>query len=379
MEVDGKPLDVKALLAEHSELLEDLAVVRSERDDYRDRCREYEGLLRKIKVKALKDSSPMPMREAVERFLAAPETLKSTGKWREKVQLWLERLARDLGEAKNVHEVEPEEVTECLRRYQTGLANTKSRIIYVCKFMAWATKGAFDTGAVKAGVILPDEDEEWFWLTREETSALIGQLRELHGDYWADAATLQYGCGWRPEELPLLQSSRIHERPDGTSLLSLARIFDDNGNLVRRLKTRKAGDAVMVPSSAKEALRRRLAEKHFLLFPLYDENLIDPKHRKRSQFERSHELWPEADESVFCEPYLQRLREAAAKLVAEQKVDPDRLSPTNIDSRLLRRTCGRELVLKYGFDHAAAVLRDNVDTLRKHYADLLASDVSTDR
>jgi hypothetical protein len=49
------------------------------------------------------------------------------------------------------------------------------------------------------------------------------------------------------------------------------------------------------------------------------------------------------------------------------------------DALIMRHTCGREIILKYGFEKAAAVLRHDVKTLREHYADLRTSDVSTER
>ena len=50
-----------------------------------------------------------------------------------------------------------------------------------------------------------------------------------------------------------------------------------------------------------------------------------------------------------------------------------------IHSETLRHTCGRELVLAQGLEKAAQVLRLDVNTFRKHYADLHTSDISTDR
>ena len=50
------------------------------------------------------------------------------------------------------------------------------------------------------------------------------------------------------------------------------------------------------------------------------------------------------------------------------------------DGRTLRRTCGKELLLAgKRLEEVAAVLRDHPMTVRKYYARLLPSDVSTER
>lgn len=49
-------------------------------------------------------------------------------------------------------------------------------------------------------------------------------------------------------------------------------------------------------------------------------------------------------------------------------------------ARTFRSTCGKELLLAgKTTEQVAAVLRDNPETVRKHYARLLAQDVSTER
>jgi hypothetical protein len=89
-----------------------------------------------------------------------------------------------------------------------------------------------------------------------------------------------------------------------------------------------------------------------------------------SEFELQNELWPPADAKVFSNAYRPRLRRAGKAAELPWK---------KIDSRTLRRTCAREMILAQGFEAAAAVLRDSIETLRAHYADLLPSDVTTER
>jgi hypothetical protein len=77
----------------------------------------------------------------------------------------------------------------------------------------------------------------------------------------------------------------------------------------------------------------------------------------------------------FSVVYLNKLREA---VVDAQATDADNveLDPAKWDSRMLRRTCGRDLLLAgRNLSQVAAVLRDKEDTVREHYARLLATGV----
>jgi hypothetical protein len=80
--------------------------------------------------------------------------------------------------------------------------------------------------------------EQWFWLERQQANKLIDDIRKTHGEYWADAALIQYGCGFRPEELPLLQT-RGAQVSDGKAKIAVYTSSNKYG-----LKTDRSHDAL---------------------------------------------------------------------------------------------------------------------------------------
>jgi hypothetical protein len=304
----------------------------------------------------------MPLDEAVKGFMADPAACHASGQWRDKIGYWLDRLVEGLGGTRNIQDIEPSDIIAHIEKYKAAKTNKKKVATYLCKFLKWGTAGMFHSASVKEWVEeLPAEDEQWDWLKPKEGKRLIASLRKLHGGYWADAGSLQYGMGWRPEELPLLQTTNVK---DGA--IRLVPIHDGK-TMVRRLKTKSR--TVNIPKMAKSAVKRRLAGGGFLLFPMPPE-LPWTYGKHRTAFEHERQLWPSADDGGWSGAFLARLREAATAAGIDS---------TRIDSRMLRRTCARELILAHGFERAAAVLGDTVQTLRKHYADLEAEDVSTER
>jgi len=368
-----------------------LLEVAKDRDNYKERARQLEGMLRQKGQKFVLKTEYLGLSQAVERFMQAPDGTKSKGAWRDKIELRLNRMAKEIGAKKNVHDLTPDETMDYLSKLE-GVATTKESITtYVCKFLKWATNGQFDSEGVRKAIIdnLEYENAEWFWLTRDEALLLIKQIREDNGDYWADAATIQYGCGFRPEELPLLRRDSVQFKDKAS--IRIAAIYDGKGRTVRRIKTERSEDVIQVPTWAVDALKRRIEANEYLLFPLVELSWVAPRFYRddnqkevRSEFEQGHKLWPAADNSEFTNCFRPILRAAAEKIgkalkKAKKNAEAARFDKENIDSRTFRRTCAREMILSYGFEKAAAVLRDSIETLRKHYADLQAADVSTER
>ena len=134
--------------------------------------------------------------------------------------------------------------------------------------------------------------------------------------------------------------------------------IEHNGKVIRRVKTKRSKGFVDVPRWAEESVRRRLSKKNFLLFP--------NNHPQGTSIEKKLLLWPSADDGAFSGHYLRRLRDSATQLG---------LDPTKIDSRVLRRTRARQIAEKFGLATAAVFIRDSIETLRKHYADLNSGDI----
>jgi len=355
------------------ELLDDLYKTTLERDYYRERFTLADGQLRKMGAKTIKDASPRLIAEAVKAYFKATDGPKASGEWRYILMKWCERFSTALDKGRNAQDIEPDEIIAHIQGQDVADGTKKKLTFALCAFLDWASYRQFDTDHVKNAILphLEDEETEWFWLTRKQCQLLIKNLvNATDGNYWADAAMLQYACGFRPEEIPLLQRSRV-SKVDGQQRIFVSRIMD-GGKRVRRIKTKNSEDSINVPSFALPALNRRMKVQEFLLFPLPSFEALPQRFKDRfTSFEIENRLWPSADDHYFSDVYLMRLRAAAAKITG--------LDSSKIDSRILRRTCARELVLKYGYERAASVIRDNIDTLRKHYANLQSSDTSTER
>ena len=369
------------------ELLEQLMMVTDERNTYRDENTRLHAQLRKMGVKAIKDDTPKPIGEAIDEFFDSGAT-EATGNWRYALRKYFNLLAAHVGgEHINARNISPEEVAKFIYSRQKSSSDTKRRLkIALCKFLRHATNEAFDertlselTKGLKKQAARESVDE-WYWLTKEQALAICENMK-LHGQFWNDAALLNYGTGIRPEEIPLLRTATVKVE-NGMTFIFPARIFDGK-KLVRRVKTTDSEDYVHVPTFALEALHRRIAQAEFLLFPCYDYEIVPKRLRsKLTQFELEHKMWPvpsidNTDDDAggnayaFSNVYIRLLRKAA-KTVEGVSID-------KVDSRIFRHTCARELILKHGFDRAASVLRDDVVTLRTHYADLVSSDTSTER
>lgn len=364
-------------------LLGKLDTYKNERDQWRQRAIRSEGLLKKMGRKIVNEQAPIALSEAIAQYLKHGTGAK--GQFNDIIGMWLRRMAEELGAKKNVFEVTEEDVKEHLETFKENL-NFRQMEYNIRKFLGWATKDSFVGREVLEWAKAQKKDDEppkqWFWLTKKQVKALIVKIRELRGDYWADAAIIQYGLGLRPEELPLLQTSLINKNRN-KYLVTLSSIYDGSKR-VRRLKTQKShASNLRVPSYAAKAVERRLGKKSFLLFPCNQESghKLDWEKRAKSRktgkmeprftsFERENLLWPSADDKEFSSTFREILREAAA--MAE-------LPAKNINARTLRQTCAREMILKHGLDRAAALLRDSVVTLKNHYADLLPSDINTER
>ena len=365
-----------------------LLLVKADRDRLAVENIQLKARLRKMDVKAVLDASPISIKDAIPKFFQSGKC-EATGNWRYALKTWFERLAKDVGEDTNVHKLTPEVVRDHINKQKCN-SETKRRLkINLCNFLRFATSENFDertltelTSDLKKKA-KQENNKAWYWLTRKQALQIIKNLKKQVGQFVADAVLLQYATGIRSEEIPLLQ--RLSVKKEKRKLyIHIARIFD-GAKLVRKVKTEKSEDYVEVPSFALPALKRRMKGTEFLLFPcLKPDEWMAPRFAKAlTDFERANKLWyvpphEERDdhdktysEYAWSEFYTPLLRKAAVG-VKDVKLE-------EIDARTMRRTCGRELIIEYGFDRAASVLRDDITTLRAHYADLKSSDTSTER
>ena len=334
-------------------------------------------------------SGPRKLGDVVPEFL---KQLHVGAQTHYQVTKWLNRFVRDKGAGADVQTIGAKGVVEHLAKYEENvkLADLQT---YLCKFMDFATFNTFERTEVldwmRPRRRKKREDKQkvqWFSLEkpedkqkpkaervkilRESVLAIIEKARELHGDYIADAMLLQYGSGFRPEEIPLIMTSCVQIHDANSATISL--VAPEN----YRLKNTRSQDAVNVPSFAMDALRRRLAatKGKKTLFPLSESGFKpwDYMVKKMNAKAIKDDMWPNADDHFWSEMFLSRLREAGAAAGWKDYLE-------EFQSNLFRHVCAREMILIHGFEAAAALLRHDVGTLRAHYADLCASDVSTER
>ena len=355
-------------------------------DSYQQRIMVLESWFKKIGKKVSVDLRPKPLNQAVDEYLASPTGSNTTGRYRKTIGYWLADLKTKFGETTNVLDLQSEMVTDWLAGFlkENSSGNVRQRMDQICKFLRWANP-MFESAQVK-NVLKPMlqkkhsdlEVEDWYWLTREQVKLLIESMRKLHGEYWANLMTLQHALGVRPEEIVMLKRQAVTKTANGPYSIKIERIMiieDGKNKVLRRVKTLRSSDEIVIPSFAVSALEAQMKKKTFLLFPLTDDAAavsIDALTRK----ERFLKLWPTADDAAFSRAYLRRIKAAVDHANENAKANID---GNKTDSRTMRRTCAREMILAHGFEHAAAVLRDSVETLRRHYADLQASDVNTER
>jgi hypothetical protein len=242
--------------------------------------------------------------------------------------------------------------------------------------MEHGSGGLYQTGSVRNWIeknlkTSIKTESEWYWLEPDEIMAFFRVAEKIVGQYWADAMTIQYYLGLRPEELPLLQSKNVIRGKRGRITHVYVAPLKDADELVRRVKTSKSVASMPVKANAcSEALRRRLAKHNILLFPR-DHTECGGRapqwarcKRSISEFERKTMLW---HIEKWDKVYITKLREVIA---AVPSIDKNRF-----DARSLRRTRGKDVYLQTkSADLTAAFLRDSAKTVESHYAKLLPRD-----
>ena len=204
------------------------------------------------------------------------------------------------------------------------------------------------------------EPENPYWLDQADVDALLKHLPA----YWRDVAELQWAGGFRPEELAFLQTSKV---TFGEDIRVEVAMLKDGKRIVWKAKTKSSYGKVHILSRFKPLLERLNARGAFFLFP--DDTALhdgaEHRYEEGEAFERQHRAWRR---KTFCAAYLAALRDAAQKAGLEVE---------RVDSRTMRRSCGKRVLLDSRFDasHAAAILRDTPKVVLQHYAHLIPSDV----
>jgi len=295
------------------------------------------------------------------KYLAYFKQRKLDPEYIKDVVIAVDKFVRQFGPTMNVADVDEHKVSEWLQLYRspkgTPISERRRKFLrtVVLKFLSTITNRSFDREAVAkvTSHSIRREQKEIIWLERLDAERLVKTMYALNGDYWGDLARIQLDQGWRPEELIMLRTDLASDRT-----ITLDVVEGEAPKTGKR--------SIQVPISARVAVRRRMTAGTAVLFPRVGltEKARKPKLPRSGPLHR--EMWyPRSFDKV----YLSLLREASTS---------SGISAT-IDCRTLRRTFG-SLQLRGGKkEHeVAALMGDLVDTVRRHYARILAEEVSTE-
>jgi hypothetical protein len=322
--------------------------------------------LRKVKPKMLKD--------AIADYIATGTGAGERAK--KEYRNYLNQFKKEVGDEKLISEIEPTEIITYLQDLKIEYVPTIQKITFiVCAMLDNQSAGTYPTHPIKEWKrkhLKTDgkTDDDFYWIAESDVKKLAEQAKKDTGDagqYWSDVILAQFGLALRPEELAIIQGK---ETDLTKKTLHICPIIQKDGKkeiVVRRLKTAGSKATLNFPSSLLEVMQRRKKDESLVLFKRDVKELDLRKENRGTPFESRHSLWKPI---AFCKHYLTILRNAAKKL---------KLDHTRIDCRTLRRSRGRDIILKLqSAEKAASFLRDNPETVRKHYSRWLPKDISAE-
>jgi hypothetical protein len=228
------------------------------------------------------------------------------------------------------------------------------------------TSGTFRKIEIKKWVRANCNDDDGthenpLWLDENQVNLMLDGMP----NYFKQAAMVQWAGGFRAEEVAMLQREKCCNDVDVR--IEVDALFD-GGELYWKPKTRRSYGKVHLPDFARKTIMELLAARKndFLLFP----NDAALHGGRKAHNTGGNKLWRgEAWTTAYLEALRTGVRAANAK---GANIDMERL-----DSRTLRRSAGKRILLQSGYDLklTAAILRDRPETVEKHYASIRPEDV----
>ena len=330
----------------------------------------YEAILVASGNAQLKKIKPLKLSEATTQYLehgtGAGERTQS------EYRNYLNQFSAYIGKDKLISSIEPLEVIAYLEKLKKsiGYIPTLRKVCYIiCAMLESESGGLYPVRPVKEWrkrncKTDGKSDDNFYWIDESDVKRLASQVKNDSGEYWHDCVLVQFGLALRPEEIPMLLCKEFDLEKRTVHICPIIYKEGNKDVVVRRLKT-NGSKATLNLSDSLVALLNQRPMNTFVLFPRNDKVLGLRTEKRGSAFELEHALWKP---TAFCKHYLKTLRGAAKKIGLDEK---------RIDSRTLRRSRGRDLILKLqSAEKAATFLRDNVETVRKYYSRLLPKDVS---
>lgn len=215
------------------------------------------------------------------------------------------------------------------------------------------------------------QETDFYWLDESEVLKLAEHVKNTDSEYWHDVIMTQFYLGLRPEEISVIQNKNINIQKASVYLSGV----NINGLMVRTLKTENSTASLPIAAKLLPILERRSQATDLVTFPtlgarrLNAKTALDPVCIAQVQ----NKIWNGDD---FCITYLEKLR-SAATAVGILHLNAD--GSSKLDSRTLRRSRGRDIIVKGGSaEKAATMLRDSLETVIRHYAKLLPKDCKVD-
>lgn len=323
--------------------------------------------LRQFEKRAAKAENIGTLQQEFDRYMEVLQERKITDKRKGILRSTLKRFMSDMGPNMPAVEITETEVSNYVQTYKDKdkkpITEERRREIrtQVCTFMESATNQLFSRkGVVRiAAHKVAREKKPIVWLTYKEASKLIENMTDESDGYWKDLATVQLHTGFRPSELILIQKSNVTK-----NVITLAAITDPKTG-VSKAKTGSRSVQIQKDIAETVASRKRKGSNPFLFgrIQTYSAKNKIPTKRQDGQTGLLANAW---NEDVFHRHYRKRLRDAAKKAGITK----------SIDGRTLRRSFGSIAIRQdYTVEEVAKLMGDRPQTIRKHYADLLAEEI----
>jgi hypothetical protein len=357
------------------DLRKEQKIDREELEAVRSRNVYLESMLVAAGKAHLSRMKPKTFKSAVAAYLKSGT--RATERTKIEYRNYLTQISEFVGPENELHKIEEEKYIEYLdslkKRDITSpqvrkvsniliamLQNQSGGLYPVQRFKEWRK---LNTGSASKS------DEDFYWIDKNQVKRLAREVKKQFSDYWHDVVLIQFALALRPEEIPLLQSANVTLKKGKPNTIYISTLKDIDGKTIRRLKTARSMATLPISLSAQTAVKRRLKKNHILLFPrsLQELKIKEQPHKHLSEFEAKNQIWTAAG---FCKHYLNVLRTSASTA----KLDSDR-----IDCRTLRRSRGRDIILKtQSAEQAAVFLRDNAITVARFYSRWIPKDVKVD-
>jgi hypothetical protein len=248
--------------------------------------------------------SPKLLSDAIKDFYSDDKSVAGTGaKARRKAHTsaHVKRFAKELQDGQIVQAVTPDSVIAHLAKVEKGdyndgkkpkIDSVKAVWKAIAPFLAHQTKGIFKPHAVKAWIKTHLNGNGMakkvhpLWLEQENVSKLLSKLPE----YWRAVALLNWDGGYRPEELPHLQTANVSF--NGDIRIDVQALLDGD-RIVWEPKEKRSYGKVNMTEACRATLKKLLKAGGLVLFENdpAKHGWKHPRYSPEQKFEKANKIW----------------------------------------------------------------------------------------